>query len=191
MSTLMDHFAEIAEMLPYYRFRNLVETGIGTDLLRGGLAIAQLLELQAYSCDNIPERWTHARQVYPKAILGLMESVDFLRDVTPRIHGPTFFFLDAHLGTAGDLWPLYDELKTISTVRDCSYDVVWCDDVQHIADPANPACKGQRVGYTRADGTIWPGDTEHTLAEYIACLETTHDAVVDSTVLKFSPKRGE
>lgn len=102
MSTIMDSFGEIAEMAPYYNFKNLVETGIGTDLLKGGLAVARILELQAYACDNIPDRWMQAREVYPEAILGLMESVEFLRDVTPRIHGPTFFFLDAHLGTADD-----------------------------------------------------------------------------------------
>jgi hypothetical protein len=185
MSTFISRFEEVAELVPYYNLRNLVETGIGTELDKGGLAVAELLSLRAYSCDIVPARWNAARARYADAILGLMRSTDFLEQMGPRIHGPTFWWLDAHLGDEEPIWPLWDDLQLL---KGRERDIIWCDDIQHIADPLNPACKGQRVGYTRADGSEWPGDTQHTLAEYIACLSETHDAVVDSTVLKFRPK---
>jgi hypothetical protein len=185
VSTLLSAFREIADMVPYYNIRNLAETGIGTDLANGGLAVAELLSLHAWSCDVVEERCLAASERFQSARIVYETSTEFIRLWGPTIHGPTFWYLDAHLSDDGPIWPLWDELQLLKG-RD--RDIIWCDDIQHIADPLNPACKGQRVGYTRADGSEWPGDTKHTLAEYIACLSETHDAVVDSTVLKFRPK---
>ena len=181
----MSSFREIADLLPYYNIRNLAETGVGTDILNGGLAVAEFLSLRAYSCDVVEARCEAAAKRFPSAMIVNAPSTLFIERWGPMIHGPTFWWLDAHLGDEEPIWPLWDDLQLL---KGRERDIIWCDDIQHIADPLNPACKGQRVGYTRADGSEWPGDTQHTLAEYIACLSETHDAVVDSTVLKFRPK---
>jgi hypothetical protein len=185
MSDLTDYLSELEELVWRHNIVNLVETGIGTDYDRGGLAMAQRLGLLAFSCDVDPACCRVAGSRFPSAIIGEMESTHFLREIVPRLAGPTFAWLDAHLSDAGaPLWPLYDDLQVF---RERTHDVIWCDDMQHIVDPANPI-KDQRVGYDRPDGTTWPGDTEHTLAEYIVCLESTHLAEVVGTVLRFTPK---
>jgi hypothetical protein len=184
MSTLVSHLPEIQDIVMRYGIRTLIETGVGEPkgFASGGLAVAELLGLRGLSCDIDEGSVEAARTRFPEAVVYHGTSTAFLEKMLPLAHGPCFVWLDAHFpGDASvPMWPVWDDLALL---RGYERHVIWCDDMQHVRDPENPACKGQRVG---VDG--WPSDTAHTIAEYKACLADTHVAAIVGTVLRFTPK---
>lgn len=187
MSDLTDFLPEIKSLQKRFGFGYLVETGTGKN--SHGLRVADAMGLSAYSCDVSEACVENASTMYPEAIVVQMESTAFLRNVCKQsMRESVFFWLDAHFSDSGVyLWPLFAELETLRDNRDCSRDVIWCDDMQHVADPLNPI-RDQRVGFDLPDGTVWPGDTTHPIVEYVSPFLDTHTALIVGTVLRFTPK---
>lgn len=190
MSDLIrEHIRELEEIIPRYGIKNIVETGTGED--SSGMKVAVRFRLTGFSCDIFPEYVNRARAMYPLYDIFEGTSLDFLTEVTHWVDGPTLFWMDAHFPQEDPspkvpMWPLYEELTLLRSIRDCSRDVIWCDDMQHVLDPENPI-HDQAVGIDILGGR-WPGDSAHMLAEYRELFQATHDAAIVGTVLQFVPK---
>jgi hypothetical protein len=191
MSDLRDFRIDLTAVVRRFGILNLVETGCGVD--SSGLFVAEKFGLRGWSCDVDEECVAAARQKYDGVVNGVcasrMGSVEFLQSIVhgPAFLGPTFFWLDAHFpgnSSDGPMWPLWDELQVL---RGRCGDVIWCDDMQHVLGE-NPARGTQRVGIDLPDGGEWPGDSRHTIAEYMQCFAETHLAEIVDTVLRFTPR---
>ena len=187
MSDLRDFVPEVAVLVARYHIQWIIETGAGMD--SSGVAVATALGLFWGTCDINADHLSAVVTKYPtNGTAWLGDGADFIRGFRADEMGPVFYWLDAHHSPeAPDLWPLWEELQAVRESHDCSRDVIWCDDMQHVLGE-NPARGTQRVGIDLPNGGEWPGDSRHTIAEYIACFEETHRAEIVGTVLRFTPR---
>jgi hypothetical protein len=181
----MSRLAEVpglAELVKRHHLEAFVETGCGDG---EGLRYATELGLERrLSCDL-----NHAAVVLcqPFGVVAEATSTRFLEAMIHTVAVPTLFWLDAHFpekfGATGDKWPLRDELAILARKRGIERDVILCDDMHAIQDPANP---------TREDG---PGHdwepVEGTIAELVAPFLATHQATlhtVGTGILVLEPR---
>lgn len=128
MSSLVQEFIGAAQLVQRYGLKIFIETGVEDGV---SLDVARNMGLALYTCDVDAAKVEMCRRAFPQAQISHALSLDHLRDVLPRIREPALIWLDAHFHPlAGDQqWPLYEELRLISTIfpaRDRS--VILADD---------------------------------------------------------------
>lgn len=172
-----------------YGIVNLVETGTGPN--SSGLEAAKRLGLRGYSCDVFAPCVERARGLYPDATLYHGESLSFFAHILPTLQGPTFFWLDGHCPTdqtcaPGPVFPPYEELTMIKALKpNYGSDVMWLDDVAMVDVPDNPCATPWDVDLA---GVRWQGAKEHSWAEYLALLDSSHDHELTDGILRLTPR---
>lgn len=146
-----------------YKDRFALETFVETGCYRGdGLLQARNIgfdQSNLYSCDVQEEAVTLCRETFPQATIDQVDSIAFLIGLLPKIQGPTLFWLDAHFpekhgGTdqPHTKMPLFQELELIKTLKpNLARDVIICDDIHILADPANPTYRREKIPAEVAD----------------------------------------
>lgn len=173
MSSLVQEFIGAAELVQRYGLKVFIETGCEDGV---SLDVARNMGLTLYTCDVDAAKVEMCRRAFPQAQISHALSLDHLRDVLPRVREPALIWLDAHFHPlAGDQqWPLYEELKLISTIfpaRDRS--VVLADDISTVLqtsltdfDPRELNGHPQFCTYTLEELTeLFPNHTWEVLAE--------------------------
>jgi hypothetical protein len=180
----------------YERFGivNFVETGcfLG-EALRYVQQYTGIPQHQMFSCDINPQYVQAVSQEFPNANLRCQGSLEFLMELLPKLEGPTLFWLDAHFpelhGSNGfdvPQWPLLEEIDTVLRLkRDVGRDIILCDDIRVIEDPANPAWR--TCGQGLPDQYIRRVDWGDFLSKFVDthCIEVLN---IDTGVLQALPK---
>lgn len=129
-------------LIEKYGLKVFVETGCGDG---DGLRYAAELGLEPrLTCDLSPVALDKCRPLASGVMLA--SSTQFLDLIATAVDPQhVLFWLDAHFpehyGQKGDealRWPIMDELKILAHKKGIAHDVVICDDMHVIADPANP-----------------------------------------------------
>lgn len=126
-----------------YRLTHFVETGTG---LGDSLRFAETFGFdRLLSCEVDPQCFVKLTGGVPlgkNTIIYAKKSNEFLADILRYIKGNTLFWLDAHFPGSytaftgydhrdeGMRCPLRQELQIIRLLRDCSKDVIICDDLR-------------------------------------------------------------
>ena len=137
----------IKEIKEKYNLTSFVETGC---YRCASLEIAKAAGFEKISsCDIAPEYVALCQSEFPEADIYNLSSPEFLRKVCPTLP-PSLFWLDAHYpqhygieDTEQTKFPLPEELRIIQSTRDCSKDIIICDDMQVINDPDNPCFRSE------------------------------------------------
>lgn len=171
-----------AEYRRKYALTSFVETGC----YRGaGLAEAKRIgfdETMLSSCDLNEAAVSECLFKFPRAGIITDDSLSFLRAVLPSMDAPTLFWLDAHFpekhggrDTPATKMPMLEELALIRKLKpNLRRDVIVCDDIHTLADPANPTYRHEKI----------PADTaayyymQCRWENFAGALADTHDLVV-------------
>lgn len=189
------HDLDVDALRRQYALRNFVETGT-----HFGDSVQSALDCgfeHVYSCDLMEHVHDAACRRFaqnPRVSLHHADSIAFLREILPRLSGPTFFWLDAHFPDhygypcrPEHRFPLAEELRLIARHRPPT-DVIACDDIRVVADPHNPAFTPGALERGGHAALVVPDVSIEMLA---APLAATHDWRVDLAgegILLFEPR---
>ena len=160
-----------------YNLINFVETGCYRgDGLQHAIDIG-FMESELNSCDIRQEAVDSCLKRFPTSNLFTGDSLDFMHQLLPTLHGPTLFWLDAHypehygVKSASDLqkMPMFEEINIIKKLKsNFKDDVIICDDLHVIMDANNPHCNKQLEDYFKIN-TSW--------VDFTTMLSDTHDFI--------------
>jgi hypothetical protein len=173
-----------------YNLKNFVETGCyeGKGI---GHAFGTGYE-KVHSCDIGLNFVEMCQKKYPEANIVHSESMQFLKDLLPKLKGRTLFWLDAHFpelyGTDNDAEelkiPLMPEIELIKKYKK-SYknDVILCDDMRTFRSVDNPRYRPGEIDDKFYMDVDWNAFKD--------ILSDTHDAQLINEfdgVMVFTPK---
>jgi len=144
MSVLYDQNLHVNTLTQTYSLSQFIETGC---YLGEGLSYAQALGYtNMYSCDIDHTRVIECQSKFPNAAIIHRESVGFLEQVLPQVHGAALFWLDAHYpadyGQAESVetkFPVIEEILCIKQHKiNYQQDVIIIDDIRVLDSEDNP-----------------------------------------------------
>lgn len=173
-----------------YTLKNFVETGCYQ-----GKGIAQAFVSgyeNVYSCDIGLNFVEMCRKQYPIAQIEHTESMEFLKNLLPKLKGKTLFWLDAHFpelyGTNNNddelRIPLIAEIELIKKYKKgYKNDVILCDDMRTFRSKDNPRYRPGEIDDKFYIDVDW--------IEFENILSTTHNSHLINDydgVMLFTPK---
>lgn len=144
MSALFDLYLGFADLTRTYSLSQFVETGC---YMGEGLSYAQQVGyVNMYSCDIDNTRVVDCQSKFPNSVILHQESVSFLEQVLPQVHGATMFWLDAHypadygqVESVETKFPVIEEILRIKKYKsNYQQDVIIIDDIRVLDSPDNP-----------------------------------------------------
>ena len=188
MSTLFDSHLGFAHLTKNYSLTQFVETGC---YMGEGLSYAQQIGYSnLYSCDIDNSRVLDCQSRFPDAVILHQESVGFLEQVLPQVHGATMFWLDAHypadygqVESAETKFPVIEEILRIKKYKaNYQRDVIIIDDIRVLNSEDNPLINASIGEYYMIELSV------QQLADLLSDTHRHYLARTDTGNLIFVPK---